>query len=120
MRVRFQALVLFTFLALPSGATSQPQAAVQTLGYERLRVTRAEGAPSLKDSNTTQFLAVDSKGHPALLRGDTLEVFRLGADASFDRRIGKLACKRSSDAAYAYAAARDPTGSTWAVGLRPC
>jgi hypothetical protein len=115
MRVRSQALVLFTFLAPPSGATSQPQAAVQTLGYEKLRVTRAEGAPSLKDSYTTQFLAVDSKGHPALLRGDTLEVFRLGADASFDRRIGKLACKRSSDAAYAYAAAMDPTGSTWAV-----
>jgi len=78
-------------------------------------VTRVEGPPSFKDADATQFLAVDSKGNPVLLRGDTLEVFRLGADASFDRRLGKLACNRSSDSASTYAAAMDPAGSTWAV-----
>jgi hypothetical protein len=113
--VRFQALLLFTFLALRSGATPQPQAAARTPGDEKVHVTRVEGPPAFKDSNSTQFLAVDSKGNPVLLRGDTLEVFRLGADASFDRRLGKLACNRSADSASAYSAAMDPGGSTWAV-----
>src|ERR1700730_4872943 len=115
MRAHYMGLLLCTFLALPSGAMAEPQAAARPPGYEKLRVTRAEGPPSFKDSDTTQFLAVDSKGHPALLRGDTLEVFRLGADASFDRRVGKLACVGSSDSGPAYAAAMDPAGSTWAV-----
>jgi hypothetical protein len=113
MRMRCPALLLCTSLALPSGAAkSQPQAAAGTSGYEKLRLTRVE-APSLNDSNATQFLAADSKGHPFLLRGDTLEVFRLGAGAAFDRRVGRLACGHLSDSAYA--AAMDPTGSTWAV-----
>jgi len=51
-----------------------------------------------------------------LLRGDSLEVFRLGTGESFDRRMGRLACSRSADAASAYAAAMDPSGWTWAVG----
>jgi hypothetical protein len=114
MRVRYIALFLCTCLALPSGARSQPQARVATPGYEKLRVTRVEG-PASKDSNATQFVAADSKGHPVLLRGDTLEVFRLGADDAFDRRIGMLACSHPSDSASAYAAAMDPTGSIWAV-----
>ncbi len=113
MRVEFAAFLLCTLLALPSGATPQPQPAARTPGDEKVRMTRVEGPPAFKDSDTTQFLAVDSKGNPVLLRGDTLEVFRLGADASFDRRLGKLACNRS--AASAYAAAMDPEGSTWAV-----
>jgi hypothetical protein len=113
MRMRYMTLVLCAFLALPSRASSQPQPAAGPAGYEKLRLTRVE-APALKNSSATQFLAADSKGHPVLLRGDTLEVFRLGADATFDRRIGKLACGLSSDSAYA--AAMDPAGSTWAVG----
>jgi hypothetical protein len=112
MRMRYAVLVVCTSLALPSGARSQPQAAAGTSGYEKVRLTRVE-APSLKDSDATQFLAADSKGHPFLLRGDTLEVFRLGAGAAFDRRMGRLACGRLSDSVYA--AAMDPTGSTWAV-----
>jgi hypothetical protein len=112
MRMQTASLLLCTFLALPFSAGSEPRAAVGTSGYEKLRLTRVE-APPLKDSNATQFLAVDSKGHPLLLRGDTLEVFRLGADASFDHRLGKLACDLSSDPAYA--AALEPKGSTWAV-----
>jgi|ERR1700720_2012711 len=111
MRMRYAALLVGTSLALPSGASSQPQAATGTSGYEKVHLTRV-GAPSLKDSNATQFLAADSKGHPFLLQGDTLEVFRLGADDAFDRRMGRLACGHSDTA---YAAAMDPTGSTWAV-----
>jgi hypothetical protein len=113
MRIRSKAIALCTFLVLPAGARSQLGAPAATSGYEKLRLTRVE-APPLKDSNATQFLAADSKGHLFLLRGDTLEVFRLGADARFDRRLGKLACDSSPDPAYA--AAMDPTGSTWAVG----
>lgn len=114
MRVRSIALLLCSLLAPSSGATPQPQPAARAaLGYEKLRVTRVEGPSSLKDADTTQFLAADNAGHPVLLRGDTLEVFRLGADGSFDRRMGKLACKPSS--ASAYAAAMDPAGWTWAV-----
>jgi hypothetical protein len=112
MCMRTAAFILSTLVALPSLAGSEPPAAVGTTGYEKLRLTRVE-APHLEDSNATQFLAVDSKGHPLLLRGDTLEVFRLGADARFDHRLGKLACDLSSDPAYA--AALDPKGSTWAV-----
>jgi hypothetical protein len=113
MRMRLTTLsLLFTSLALPSDAISQPPAAAGTSGYEKLRLTRGE-ALTLKDSTATQFLAADSKGHLFLLRGDTLEIFRQGGDASFDRRVGKLACSLSTDSAYA--AAMDPTGSTWAV-----
>src|ERR1700730_3749111 len=112
MRMRTAALVVCTFLALPSTAKSQVPVTSGTSAHEKLHLTRVE-APALKDSNATQFLAVDSKGHPLLLRGDTLEVFRLGADASFDHRVGKLACDFSP--APAYAAAVDPKGSKWAV-----
>ena len=112
MRMRTAALVVCTFLALPSTAKSQVPVTSGTSAHEKLHLTRVE-APALKDSNATQFLAVDSKGHPLLLRGDTLEVFRLGADASFDHRVGKLACDFSP--APAYAAAFDPKGSKWAV-----
>jgi hypothetical protein len=115
MRVRYIALLLFTCLALPAGGRSPAQAAVGAApGYDKLRVTRVMG-PSLEDVNVTQFLAADSKGHPMLLRGDTLEVFGLGSDERFDHRLGKLACSRSSDSAATYAAAMDPTGSTWAL-----
>ncbi len=104
-------------LALLAGGRSQAQPAVgaTTHGYEKLHATRGAG-PTLEDSNVTQFLAADSKGHPLLLRGDTLEVFRLGPDERFDRRLGKLACSHSADSGFTYAAAMDPTGSTWAVG----
>jgi hypothetical protein len=110
VRMRAPALLLCTFLVLPSGATSQPRSTTGTSGYETLHLSRVQ-APALRDSNATQFLAADSKGHLYLVRGDTLEVFR--GEGSFDRRIGKLACKLSS--ATAYAAALDPVGSTWAV-----
>jgi|HubBroStandDraft_3_1064219.scaffolds.fasta_scaffold00245_10 hypothetical protein len=111
VRTRLLLLVLFTLLPRSSGAAGlQPRAG--TSAYEKLRLTRVE-APSLKNSGATQFLAADTKGHPWLLRGDTLEVFRLGGDASFDHRVGKLACSLSSGSAYA--AAMDPGGSTWAV-----
>jgi hypothetical protein len=109
--MRYAVLVLCASLTLPTGARSQTPAAARS-GHEKLRLSRVE-APALKDSGATQFLAVDDKGHPLLLRGDTLEVFRLGTDAGFDRRVGKLACDLSS--APAYAAAFDPKGSKWAV-----
>jgi hypothetical protein len=115
-RLRSLALLFCTCAALLAGGRPQARAAVgAVLGYEKLRATRGEG-PAVEDSHSTQFLAADSKGHPLLLRGDTLEVFRLGPDERFDRRVGKLACSRSSDSGYVYAAAMDPTGSTWAVG----
>jgi hypothetical protein len=78
-------------------------------------LTRVE-APALKGTNATQFLAANSKGQLFLLRGDTLEVFRLGSDGGFDRRVGKLACELSTESEFAYAAAMDPKGTTWAVG----
>src|SRR5437588_516110 len=100
-------LLLCTLLVLPSEARSQSRPTAGASGYQKLRLTQVE-APSLKASNTTQFLAANSKGKLFLLRGDTLEVFRLGSDGGFDRRVGKLACEASSESAYA--AARDPTG----------
>jgi hypothetical protein len=109
--MRYAALLLCTSLALPSGARSEPQAAGAT-GYEKLRLTRVEATATA--ANATQFLAADSKGHPFLLRGDTLEVFSLGAGAVFDHRLGKLACALATDSAYA--AAMDPSGSKWVVG----
>jgi len=113
IRMRFPALVLCALLAVPSGARSQPKAATGgSSGYAKLRLIRVEAAP-LKDANATQFLAADQQGHLFLLRGDTLEVFRLGNGASFDRRLGKLACGRLADTAYA--AAMDPRGWRWAV-----
>ncbi len=112
MRMRYAALLLCTSLALPSGARSEPQAAAGATGYEKLRPTRVEATATA--ANATQFLAADSKGHPFLLRGDTLEVFSLGAGAVFDHRLGKLACALSTDSAYA--AAMDPSGSKWVVG----
>jgi hypothetical protein len=113
IRMRFPALVLCALLAIPSGARSQPPAATGSSGYAKLRLTRVEAA-LLKDANATQFLAADLQGHLFLLRGDTLEVFRQGNGASFDRRMGKLACGRLADTAYA--AAMDPRGWRWAVG----
>lgn len=118
MMIRARSLVLLfsMCLALPAAGKPQAPAAGEAApGYEKLHATRGEGPP-VEDSNGTQFLAADSKGHPLLLRGDTLEVFRLGPDERFDRRVGKLACSRSSDSGFTYAAAMDPTGSTWAVG----
>ncbi|HVR07960.1 MAG TPA: hypothetical protein VMW75_07910 [Thermoanaerobaculia bacterium] len=117
MREKSLALLFCTCAALLAGGRSQAHAAAGSvpMGYEKLRTTRGEG-PTVEGSNGTQFLAADSKGHPLLLRGDTLEVFRPGPEERFDRRVGKLACSRSSDAGFTYAAAMDPTGSTWAVG----
>jgi hypothetical protein len=108
MRMRYAALVLSGFLALPAGVP----ASAGNSAHAKLRLIRVE-APALKNSDATQFLVVDGKGQPLLLRGDTLEVFRLGADGSFDRRVGKLACNLSSNPAYA--AAFDAKGATWAV-----
>jgi hypothetical protein len=105
-------LLLCTLLVLPVEARSESRVATGTSAYHKLRLTRAE-AHSLKDANATQFLAANTKGQLFLLRGDTLEVFRLGSDGGFDRRVGKLACKPFSGSAYA--AAMDPTGSSWAV-----
>jgi len=114
MRMRYSALSLCTLLAFSVGARSEPRGAAATSGYEKLRAIKAE-APATKDSKATQFLGADDKGHLFLMRGDSLEVFRLGADGRFDRRVGKLACSGgSSDPVYA--AAMDPGGSTWAVG----
>jgi hypothetical protein len=112
MRMRYTVLALCVFLVLPSVARSQPKAAAENSGYEKLRLT-AVAVPSFKNSQATQFLAADSKGHLLLLKGDSLEVFRLETDGSFDRRLGKLACKLASDSVYA--AAMDPSGSTWAL-----
>jgi len=117
-RVSPLALLLCTCLALPAGGRSQAQGPVGAApGYEKVRATRGAG-PTLEveDSRVTQFLAADSKGHPLVLRGDTLEVFRLGPEERFDRRLGKLACNRPANSGFTYAAAMDPTGSTWAVG----
>jgi hypothetical protein len=108
------AVLLCTCLALPAGAGSVPPPKSGTAGYQKLHAVRVE-APPVKDSNATQFLAADSKGHPFLLRGDTLEVFRQGADGAFDRLMGRLACSRSPEWTSAYAAAMDPTDLTWAV-----
>src|SRR5579864_7209513 len=104
MRMRYAALLLCTSLALPSAARSEPQATAGATGYEKLRLIRVEATATA--ANATQFLAADGKGHPFLLRGDTLEVFGLGAGAVFDHRLGKLACALSTDSAYA--AAMDP------------
>jgi hypothetical protein len=108
--MRYSALVCCLFLA-PARLPAQPRSAAAAPGYQQLPLTQLH-VPALKDSNATQFLAADNKGHLYLLRGDTLEVFGSG-ERSFDRRVGKLACKLSS--ATAYAAALDPAGSTWAV-----
>src|SRR5580704_10206709 len=107
--------VLCTLLAMPAGAGPQPPpATARTAGYEKLHVVRVE-APAVKDSSATQFLAADRKGHPFLLRGDTLEVFGLGADGTFDRLRGKLACSRPEGWTSAYAAAMDPADLAWMV-----
>ena len=116
MRMRYTSLLaLCTLLVLPAEAKSQPRAATGTSGYQKLRLIRVE-APSLTDPRATQFLAANSKGQLFLLRGDTLEVFRLSSDGGFDRRVGKLACELDMSAKSAYVAAMDPTGLTWAVG----
>lgn len=73
--------------------------------------------PSLKKVATTQFLASDRKGRIFLLRGDTLEVLRLRSGTDPDS-LGRLACTRAPEWEIdqgAYAAAMDPTGSTWVV-----
>lgn len=80
-------------------------------GYAKLRPTRLR-VQTLKKSSANQFLATDRKGRLFLLRGDTLEVFRLRLDGDLES-AGRLACRRSPE--NAYAAAMDPSGSTWAV-----
>src|SRR5260370_2858201 len=101
MRMRYTWLLLLcTLLVLPSEARSQSRTATGISGYQKLRLTRVE-APSLKASNATQFLAANNKGHLFLLRGDTLEVYRLGSDGGFDRRVGKLAVWLSDNPATA-------------------
>ncbi len=105
-------VVLCLLLAISPAANPAPQP-TKSLAPVKIHPQRVS-APPLEDSAATQFLAADTKGHPFLLRGDTLEVFGLGADAAFNRRAGQLACDRSRGPAYA--AAMDPDGSMWAVG----
>ena len=87
------------------------QTATSDAGYSKLRPTKVR-SQTLKKSSANQFLAADRKGRLFLLRGDTLEVFRLRTDGDLES-AGRLACRRSPE--NAYAAAMDPAGSTWAV-----
>jgi hypothetical protein len=112
--MRIAALALCTLLGIPVAALPQSQAIAGGPEYAKLRLIRVK-APAVERAATTQFLAADAKGHPLLLRGDSLEVFGLGPDAGFDRRIGQLTCDRSSGPVYA--AAMDPVSLSWAVGL---
>lgn len=102
---------LFAVLALCSSLSAEPRPVARGSAFTKLRPVRLS-LPSLKKGSITQFLAADRKGRLYLLRGDTLEVFRLHDGAEMES-IGKLACQRSREGAYA--AAMDPSGSTWAV-----
>ncbi len=108
--MRIVSASFFIFLVLPAAAL--PQSPKDASGYARVRVLRV-AAPALEKAETTQFLATDVQGRPWLLRGDSFEVFGLGADEGFDHRLGVLACDHQL--APAYAAAKDPAGQTWVV-----
>lgn len=101
---------LCAVLALSSTLGAEPRTPSHGSAFAKVRPVRLK-LPTLKQGEITQFLAADRKGRLFLLRGDTLEVFRL-RDAELES-VGKLACRRSRDGAYA--AAMDPSGSTWAV-----
>jgi hypothetical protein len=96
-------------VGLASAGVAQDRAA----NYASVRADRV-AAPALKGPLAAQYLAADDKGNPQVLRGDTFEVFSLGVDATFDHRLGRLACDPSSGPAYA--AAMDPWGKSWALG----
>jgi hypothetical protein len=113
-------------LALPTGAGAQERRSSHAparptpggSGYAKLSLERVPArvpVTTAKAADVTQFLAVDRRGRVLVLRGDTLEVFRLGADESL-HPLGKLACETSPAA---YAAAMDPNGSTWLVSKTP-
>lgn len=98
-------------LSLPALA-AQPLPNAAPSGYEKVRPERVRLSLPGKTA-VTQFLASDRKGRAYLLRGDTLEVFRLGSPAAELDPLGRLACRRPSEGALA--AAMDPSGSTWVL-----
>lgn len=101
--------VLLTILALCLAVlASQAQTPGRPEPKELTPVRLNSLAPG--KAEVTQFLAADRKGRLFLLRGDTLEVFRLEDEL---KPIGKLKCIRPPEVAYA--AAMDPAGSTWVV-----
>lgn len=79
-------------LVLCLGLGAQAQTAAPGSSYAKLRPARVHSL-ALKKSSATQFLAVDRKGRLFLLRGDTMEVFRLRTDGDVES-VGRLACKR--------------------------
>jgi hypothetical protein len=109
--------VLFALAAVlfSSGGVALAEEPTSPAEYAKLQPARLV-LPSLKKVSATQFLSSDRKGRIFLLRGDTLEVFRLRAGASADS-LGRLACSRAPEREPegAYAAAMDPEGTTWAV-----
>ena len=88
----------------------QARAADPAPGYGKLRPARLR--TGFQKASATQFLSADRKGRLFLLRGDTLEVFRLRVDGD-PESVGTLACRQPKE--NTYAAAMDPGGSTWAV-----
>ncbi len=108
------ALAVVVLLSLTGPAFAEE--ATPPAEYAKLRPARLV-LPFLKETSTTQFLTSDRKGRTFLLRGDTLEVLRLREGAAPDS-LGQLACASAPEWEKdgAYAAAMDPTGSTWVVG----
>jgi len=98
------ALVFFASLALASAAKVGPE-------YAKLHTIRVQPAP-LKDALVTQFVAADRKGRTFVLRGDTMQVFRLRDDGNADL---SATLKCANDSAFAYLAAMDPEGTRWLV-----
>src|SRR5688500_8109819 len=100
---RFGTLCVAMALSL-SPAAAQPPA--KASGYEKVPTERLRLALPGRAA-VTQFLAADRKGRIYLLRGDTLEVFRLRPSEGDLRSLGKLACRRPPEGAHA--AAMDPS-----------
>jgi len=106
------ALSVAIALSLWPAAAQPPTKAQSAAGYEKVRPERLR-LPLPGRVAVTQFLAADSKGRTYLLRGDTLEVFRLRPAEGDLHSLGKLACRRPPEGLHA--AAMAPSGSSWVV-----